>query len=178
MVGKYWCNSKLLISIFLKLNYLFLNFKKKEMNNLNLYLKAQILSELEHDDFISMYCINKEFYNISIGNISSEFGNITENLYYERIKKIAHLKDDKYSYREFYYFVRKLINKPYDGKLITSLVTNNKLYEIKILYEYLDSQVSRIDFILSINLIAFFNGQQDIINWINSILDNLSKLKK
>ena len=57
------------------------------MDLIPIYIKIDILIELDYDSFLQMFFINKEFYSIFNGLIDPDFGNVTEYLYKKRTEK-------------------------------------------------------------------------------------------
>ena len=81
---------------------------KLSIEELPIYLKTNIMILLNHRDFSSFLCVNREFWSIGNNNVNEEFGNITESLYFHRINKLFNkLSTNQLSFFPFLLFLQK-----------------------------------------------------------------------
>ncbi len=148
---------------------------KLSIEELPIYLKTNIMILLNHRDFSSFLCVNREFWSIGNNNVNEEFGNITESLYFHRINKLfnkcwqyklnelSHLNN-----KEFYYHIQNLIYDQENIHIFHSLFKNEKLNDLKILYE-MQKEKDKILFYRVSRCHVFICKQNHIKNWLDTL---------
>ncbi len=108
--------------------------------SIEIYAIKNILKEVDHDTFINLCSTNKLINDLCEGNLSEDYGNLTEELYKERVDKffspdiIAYKNfEPNISSREFYWRMMDLTELEKDKALLKLMIDNNKIIEVNIL---------------------------------------------